>query len=152
MPVAHVLPQKLLRGQPISTLECRPSLPRKRPRRHGYNKLYKAYQHQELTEDPPRPLDSTSNLTTHRALSLRNLVSGYECGRVFPAGVGPSSPSRDAVHWLPSRFSLSVETQRRYGWSRMVFLGARLFRAPIWCSSGGVAARERQGALSRRAW
>ena len=25
---------------------------------------------------------------------------------------------------------------------------ARLFRAPIWCPSGGVAARERQGALS----
>ena len=24
-----------------------------------------------------------------RALSLRNLVSGYECGRVFQAGVGP---------------------------------------------------------------
>ena len=26
-----------------------------------------------------------------RALSLRNLASGYECGRVFLAGVGPSS-------------------------------------------------------------
>ena len=34
----------------------------------------------------------------------------------------------------------------------MVFPGARLFRAPIWCPSGGVAERERQGALSRRAW
>ena len=32
-----------------------------------------------------------------RALSLRNLVPGYECGRVFPAGVGPGSPSRDAL-------------------------------------------------------
>ena len=30
-------------------------------------------------------------------LSLRNLVSGYECGRVFPAGVGPGSPSREAA-------------------------------------------------------
>ena len=30
-------------------------------------------------------------------LSLRKLVSGYECGRVFPAGVGPGSPSRDAL-------------------------------------------------------
>ena len=50
-----------------------------------------------------------------RALSLRNLVLGYECGRVFPAGVGPGSPSRDAVNWLPSRFSLSVETRRRFG-------------------------------------
>ena len=70
-------------------------------------------------------------------LSLRNLVSGYECGRVFPAGVGPGLPSRDAANWLPSRFSLSVETRRRYGWLRMVFPGARLFRAPIWCPSGG---------------
>ena len=75
---------------------------------------------------------------TSRALSLRNLVSGNECGRVFPAGVGPGSPSRDAANWLPSRFSLSVETRRRYGWLRMtVFPGARLFRAPIWCPSGG---------------
>ena len=49
-----------------------------------------------------------------RALSLRNLVSGYECGRVFPAGVGPGSLSRDAANWLPSRFGLSVETRRRY--------------------------------------
>ena len=73
-----------------------------------------------------------------RALSLRNLDSGYECGRVFPAGVGPGSPSRDAVNWLPSRFSLSVETRRRFGWlGMMVFPGAHLFRAPIWCPSGG---------------
>ena len=73
-----------------------------------------------------------------RALSLRNLVSGYECGRVFPAGVGPGSPSRDAANWLPSRFSLSVETRRRYGWLRMmVFPGARLVRVPIWRPSGG---------------
>ena len=57
---------------------------------------------------------------------------------VFPAGVGPGSPSRDAVNWLPSRFSLSVETRRRFGWLRMmVFPGAHLFRAPIWCPSGG---------------
>ena len=67
-----------------------------------------------------------------------SLVSRYECGRVFPAGVGSGSPSSDAVNWLPSRFSLSVETRRRYGWLRMmVFSGARLFRAPIWCPSGG---------------
>ena len=71
------------------------------------------------------------------SLSLRNLVSGYECGRVFPAGVGPGSPSRDAANWLPSRFGLSVETRRRYGWLRMVFPGVRPFRAPIWCPSGG---------------
>ena len=62
---------------------------------------------------------------------------GYECGRVFRAGVGPGSHSRGAANWLPSRFSLSVETRRRYGWLRMVFPGARLFRAPVWCPSGG---------------
>ena len=89
-----------------------------------------------------------------RARSLRNLlVSGNECGRVFPAGVGPGSPSRDAANWLPSRFSLSVETRRRYGWLRMmVFPGARLFPSPNLGPFGRVAARERQGALSRRAW
>ena len=89
-----------------------------------------------------------------RARSLRNLlVSGNECGRVFPAGVGPGSPSRNAANWLPSRFSLSVETRRRYGWLRMmVFPGARLFPSPNLVPFGRVAARERQGALSRRAW
>ena len=92
--------------------------------------------------------------TRSRARSLRNLlVSGNECGRVFPAGVGPGSPSRDAANWLPSRFSLSVETRRRYGWLRMmVFPGARLFPSPNLGPFGRVAARERQGALSRRAW
>ena len=84
--------------------------------------------------------------------SLRNLISGDKCGRVFPAGVGPGSPSRDAANWPPSRFSRSVGTRRRYGCLRTVFPSARLFRAPIWCSLGGVVARERQGALSRRAW
>ena len=72
-----------------------------------------------------------------RTLSLRNLVLGYECGRAFPAGVGPGSPSRDEANWLPSRFSLSVETRGRCGWLKMVFPGARLFRAPVWCPSGG---------------
>ena len=93
-------------------------------------------------------------LVPSRARSLRNLlVSGNECGRVFPAGVGPGSPSRDAANWLPSRFSLSVETRRRYGWLRMmVFPGARLFPSPNLVPFGRVAARERQGALSRRAW
>ena len=55
------------------------------------------------------------------------MISGYERGRVSPAGVGPGSPSRDAANWLPSRSSLPVETRRRYGWLRMVFPGARLF-------------------------
>ena len=78
-----------------------------------------------------------------RGLSFRNLVSGYECGRVFPEGVGPESLFRDATNWLSSRLSRSVETRRRYGWLRMVFPGgARLFRAPIWCSSGSGGTRE----------
>ena len=72
-----------------------------------------------------------------RAFSFRNLVSGYGCGRVFPASVRPGSPSRDAANWLPSRFGPSVEMRRRYGWLRMVFLGVHLFRAPMWCLSGG---------------
>ena len=77
------------------------------------------------------------SLVASRALSLRNLVSGYECGRVFPAGAGPGSPSRDAANWLPSRSDLSVETRRQDGWLRMVFSGVRLFRAPMWWPSGG---------------
>ena len=82
-----------------------------------------------------RTSDETEIVT--RALSLRKLVSGNECGRVFPGGVGPGSPSRDAANWLPSRFGLPVETRRRCGWLRMMFPGVRLFRAPIWCPSRG---------------
>ena len=77
------------------------------------------------------------SLLQPRALSLQNLVSGYECGRVFQAGVGPGSPSKDAANRLLLRFGLSVETRRQYGWLRMVFSGVRLFRAPIWWPSGG---------------
>ena len=43
---------------------------------------------------------------------------------------------------LSSRLSQSVETRQRYGWLRMVFPGAYLFRAPIWCSSGGGGTQE----------
>ena len=53
-------------------------------------------------------------------------------------GVGPVSLSRDAANWLPSRFSSLVETRWRYGWLRIVFSGARLFRAPFWGPSGGL--------------
>ena len=56
--------------------------------------------------------------------------------------MGPDSPSRDAANWLSSRFSRSVETRRRYGWLRMEFPGARHFRAPVWCRSGGGGTRE----------
>ena len=95
----------------------------------------------EVVQETPHPLFLMAPHT--RALSLRNLVSGYECGRVFPAGVGPGSPSRDAVNWLLSRFSLSVETRRRYGWlTMMVFPSARLFRAPIGALREGGGTRE----------
>ena len=77
-----------------------------------------------------------------RALSLRNPVSGYERGRVFPGGVGPGSLSRDAANWLSSRLSRSVKMRQRYGWLRMVFPGARLFRAPVWRPSGDGGTRE----------
>ena len=63
-------------------------------------------------------------------------------------GVGPGSPSRDAANWLSSRFSLWVETRRRYGWLRMVFPGARLFRAPIWCPSEGGGTREAESTVA----
>ena len=77
-----------------------------------------------------------------RALSLRNLVSGYECGRVFPARVGPGLPSRDAANWLPSRFGLSVETRRQYGWLRMVFSGVRLLELQFGGLREGGGTRE----------
>ena len=86
-----------------------------------------------------------------RALSLRNLVLGYECERVFSAGVGLGSPSTDTANCLSLRLGRSVETRRRYGWLRMVFPGECLFRAPIWCPSGSGSTREARK-LSQRAW
>ena len=86
------------------------------------------------------------------AVSLRNLVSRYEGGRVFPAGVAPGSPSRDAADRPSSRFIRSVETRRRYGWLRMVFPGARASSELQFGDLRDEAARERQEAPSRRAW
>ena len=57
-----------------------------------------------------------------------------------PQGTGKGharSLERCSHNWLPSRFGLLIETRRRYGCLRMVFSGVRLFRAPIWCPSGG---------------
>ena len=61
---------------------------------------------------------------------------------VFPAGVGPGSSSKYVVNWLSSLLSWSVKTRRWYGWLMIVFPGARLFRAPIWCPSGGGSTRK----------
>ena len=58
------------------------------------------------------------------------------------ADVWPDSPSRDAANWQVSRLSRSIGTRRRNGWLRMVFPGARPFRAPVWCPSGGGGTRE----------
>ena len=55
-----------------------------------------------------------------RALSLGNLVLGYEYGRVFPASLGPDLPSGDGITWPSTLFSRSVDTRRRFGCVRMV--------------------------------
>ena len=85
------------------------------------------------------------------ALSLRNLVLGYECGRVVPAGVGLDSPSIDAANWLSSRFSPSVETRHRYGWLRMVFTECASSELQFGALRE-VLARRRQRRPSRKAW
>ena len=81
----------------------------------------------------PRPfvqsfIDMHALRQRHTQIPNTCLCRLYECGRVFPAGVGPGSPSRDSVNWLSMRFSRSVETRRQYGWLRIVFPGARLFK------------------------
>ena len=77
-------------------------------------------------------------------------VLGYECGRVFPAGVGLDLPSSDATKWLSSRFSRSVDTRRWFGWLRIVFT-RRAFSELSFGAIREVVARERQGTLSRKA-
>ena len=85
--------------------------------------------------------------TIQYALSLRNLVLGDEFGRVFPAGVGPDSPSRDGTTWLSTRFSRSLGTRRRFSCVRAVFTRCA-FRAPIRCPSGGGGTRESGGSVA----
>ena len=81
-----------------------------------------------------------------RSLSFRNLVLGYECERVVPAGVGLDPLSRDVTNRLSSRFSRSVETQRHFGWLRMVFTRCAspelYFRSPR-----ELVVQERRGVL-----
>ena len=75
--------------------------------------------------------------------TCRNLISRYECRRVFPAGVGPGSPSRDTANWLSSRLGRTVETRRRYGWLRLVFTRcASLPSSNLVCPLGGGGTRE----------
>ena len=84
------------------------------------------------------------------SLSLLDLVLEYECGRVFPAGFGPGSPSKYAANWLSSRFSRSIETRRWYGWLRIVFTRCAFSELQLGALRE-VVARERQGALSWKA-
>ena len=85
------------------------------------------------------------------ALFLRNPVLRYECGRVFPAGVGPGSPSGDVANWTSSRFNRSVETRRWYGWLRMLFTRCASSELEFGALREAMA-HQRQGALSRKAW
>ena len=55
-------------------------------------------------------------------IEVLNLDLRCKCEMVFPAGVGPDSPSRDANNWGSQRFSRSVETRRRFDWLRMMFI------------------------------
>ena len=89
-----------------------------------------------------------SSTVTSRALFLRNMVLGYECGRVFPAGLWPGSPLKEAANWLSSRINQSVETRRRYSWLRMFLSNTSLFRAPIWRPPGGGSTREAGGTVA----
>ena len=62
--------------------------------------LYTYISHARTPDKKNKNIFSTyhNKIGLPRALSLRNLVTGYECGRVFPGGVGPGSPSRDAAN------------------------------------------------------
>ena len=58
---------------------------------------------------------------------------------------------QDATNWLSSRFSRSVETQRRFGWLKMIYTRCASSELQC-CVLREMVARERQGALSREAW
>ena len=91
-----------------------------------------------LTADGPSPLP------------LKHVFRVYECRRIFPAGVGPDSPSRDAT--LSTQFSRSIQTRRRFGWLRIWCpLGAPLTERQFGVLREKVAC-ERQVTLSRKAW
>ena len=47
----------------------------------------------------------TKQLHTTYASPAETCFLGYECGKVFPAGVGPDSPSRDVATWLSSQLA-----------------------------------------------
>ena len=58
------------------------------------------------------------------AIPLRKLILGYECERVFTAGVGLDLPASDVTSCLSLPFSQLVETRQRFGWLRINSRGA----------------------------
>ena len=75
-------------------------------------------------------------------------------GSVFPAGAGMESISRDATNWLSSRFSLSVETWRGFGWSKMAFIKSPLPSSNLvpfgrWWHATSRGQRQRRGKSGR---
>ena len=61
-------------------------------------------------------------------------------------------PGYIAANWLPSRLGLSVETRRQVWLAEDGVFRCAPLPSPNLVAFGRVAARERQGALSRRAW
>ena len=47
----------------------------------------------------------TKKLHTTYASPSETRVSRYECGKIFPAGLGPDSLSRDVANWLSSQLA-----------------------------------------------
>ena len=55
--------------------------------------------------EPQKTHTGTKQLHTAYASPAETCVLGYECGKVFPAGVRPDSPSRDVANWLSSQLA-----------------------------------------------
>ena len=77
--VVHLLVQNHLRSNRLTILIGR------------YGNTYGQYTNSRHPLSCLVGTDSIVCVQLPRALSLRNLVSGYERGRVFPAGVGPGT-------------------------------------------------------------
>ena len=87
-----------------------------------------------------------------RSLSPRNPFLGYECGRVFPAGEGPDSPSKVT----PSGCFHDLDGRLRRGSGLVVEEWCPLGAPPSSELQFGAlreeVARERQEILSRKTW
>ena len=76
--------------------------------------------------------------------SLRNLVLDMSEGRSFPRGVGCRAELTLKTWHHPAVYAIQplwpVETRQRFDWLEDGVHQVRLFRAPIWCPSGGIKA------------